>query len=257
MRDAWTPFWTGTILAIATTTGMDASGYTHFSALPLAVWMVLLWSWQRYGRREIGFTLGKGRHYLQAISYPLLVIGTLHLCALAMGVTNTSEANWETARLNLVAGLIGTFLVSMITEEGFFRGALWASARRAGASPRTVLLLTSLVFTAWHVSWVTLDTGGDLPGRQIPVYLVNATLMGLVWGMLREVSGSIVVASLCHGVWNGLAYSLFGFGEKTGALGIEESWVWSPETGLLGTALSLAFATVYYLKVYTPSVDQR
>jgi len=48
---------------------------------------------------------------------------------------------------------------------------------------------------------------------------VNATLIGLSWGLMRLISGSIIVTSVSHGVWNGMAYVLFGFGEKTGALG--------------------------------------
>lgn len=57
----------------------------------------------------------------------------------------------------------------MITEEGFFRGCLWASLKRAGKSDRQVLILTSLAFSIWHVSAVSLDTGFDLPASEIPI----------------------------------------------------------------------------------------
>ena len=84
--------------------------------------------------------------------------------------------------------------------------------------------------------------------------MVNATMMGLTWGLLRLASGSIVVASVSHGVWNGMAYSLFGFGEQVGALGIEETWIYSPETGLLGILLNTIFVAVLWRRVF-PGAD--
>jgi hypothetical protein len=70
------------------------------------------------------------------------------------------------------------------------------------------------------------------------VYLVNAALMGVVWGLLRWMSGSVVVASLSHGIWNGGAYVFFGFGTRVGALGIEETAIYGPEVGILGLILN-------------------
>ena len=57
--------------------------------------------------------------------------------------------------------------------------------------------------------------------------------------MMRLASGSIVVASVCYGVWNGLAYSFFGFGELLGVLGIEQSILCGPELGLLGFVFNM------------------
>ena len=119
--------------------------------------------------------------------------------------------------------------------------------RRAGKSDNYTLVWTSVVFMAWHISAISLDTGFDVPAREIPVYLVNATLLGLIWGYLRLLSGSIVVVAVCHAVWNAFAYSLYGFGEKVGALGIEETRIFGPEVGALGIAFNLAFfAAMYY-----------
>ena len=67
-------------------------------------------------------------------------------------------------------------------------------------------------------------------------------MIGAVFGMLRMASGSIVVPSVCHAVWNGLDYPLYGFGEKVGALGIEATHIYGPEVGVLGVALNLIFA---------------
>ena len=65
-------------------------------------------------------------------------------------------------------------------------------------------------------------------------YFANATLIGVAWGLMRALSGSVIVTSVSHGIWNGLAYTLFAFGEKTGALGVENTALFGPEVGVLG-----------------------
>jgi membrane protease YdiL (CAAX protease family) len=99
-------------------------------------------------------------------------------------------------------------------------------------------MFTSITFALWHISAVTLQTGFDLPAAQIPVFLADAAVMGAIWGVLREISGSLVASSVSHGVWNGLAYALFGYGTKVGALGIRHTAIYGPEVGLLGLALN-------------------
>ena len=57
--------------AIAVTTSMDASGLTELSALPLLPLMLLLWAWERFSRREMGFGWGNAQGYGQAVLHPL------------------------------------------------------------------------------------------------------------------------------------------------------------------------------------------
>jgi membrane protease YdiL (CAAX protease family) len=71
--------------------------------------------------------------------------------------------------------------------------------------------------------------------------MINAAVMGAVWGLLRCISGSVIVASLSHGLWNGMDYVCFGFGTKIGALGIKNTALYGPEVGVLGLALNIAF----------------
>jgi len=246
MSNHWAPLILGVTLAIAITTTMDASGYSAFSALPLMPLFGLLWWWQKFSKAEIGFKRGKRSHYAYAVAYPLVVMSLLTVAAALGGAIDISGTDWNKAMINLFAGAIGTILVGLVTEEGFFRGWLWAGLKKNGLSDSITLIVTTLAFTAWHISAVTLETGFDLPAKEVPIYLVNATLIGLNWGLLRLVSGSIIVASVSHGVWNGLAYALFGFGEKTGALGIQDTWLFGPEVGLLGIVINLAIAIGFW-----------
>ena len=64
---------------------------------------------------------------------------------------------------------------------------------------------------------------------------------------MRRRSGSIVVTSVSHGVWNSLAYVLFGEGTAIGVLGIHNTVVFGPEVGVVGLVLNLAFAAILWV----------
>jgi membrane protease YdiL (CAAX protease family) len=226
---------------------MDATGYTMFSALPLMPLTGLFWYLQRFSRQEIGLVWGNRQAYGLALLYPVFVLGLIAVVALMSGAIDTSNTDWTRTNINIALMSTTGLIMVLITEEGFFRGWLWAALARAGQSKTQILIWTTLAFTLWHVSAITLDTGFDVPAAEVPIYLVNATLIGAVFGMLRMASGSVVVPTVCHAVWNGIDYPLYGFGEKVGALGIEQTHVYGPEVGLLGLGLNLAFATVLWL----------
>lgn len=238
----------GVLAAIAVTTAMDAGGLANFSALALLPLMGLFWYLERLSHRSMGFVWGRWRHYGLALLHPLLVLGLLTVIAAAAGAVDVSQTDWKKVWINCVLVAVGTFLVAIVTEEGFFRGWLWASLERAGESPWRVLVWSSIAFSLWHVSAVTLETGFELPPAQIPVYLINVVFLGMAWGLMRWMSGSVIVDSLSHGLWNGIAYSFFGFGTRTGALGIQEPALYGPEVGLLGLALNILFV-VALLKI--------
>ena len=241
MNRSNTPAISGFVIALVITTVMDAAGYSMFSALPLIFLTGLFWYLQKFSRKEMGLTLGSLPAYIMALSYPVLVLGLVAIIAFFNGAVDITETDWDKARLNILLMTTTGIIMVLITEEGFFRGWLWASLKKAGRGDLQVLIITSLAFTLWHVSAISLDTGFDIPAAEIPVYLVNATIMGAVWGMLRMVSGSIIVPSVCHALWNGVNYPLYGFGEKVGALGIQQTHIYGPEVGMLGILLNLIF----------------
>ena len=232
----------GVVAAIAITSAMDASGLSAFSALPLLPLFLLFAYLQRLPRRSLGFVPARPAHYGIAVLHPLLVLGAIAAVAELSGAVNLSGVNWPRVWFVFARASVMTALVVVLTEEGFFRGWLWASLRRAGLTEGATLLASSLAFAAWHWSAVCLKTGFEPPRAQVPVFLVNAAAMGAIWGLLRAISGSVVVSSFCHGLWNGGAYVFFGFGTKVGKLGIQRTSFYGPEVGVLGLALNLVFA---------------
>jgi len=202
------PAITGVLAAIAITATMDATGYSMFSALPLIALTGLFWYLQKFSRAEIGLSWGDLKSHGWAVAYPLLVLGLITAIAWQFGAVDVSEADWNKTFMNMgISSSVGILMV-MITEEGFFRGWLWASLKRAGRSDTQILIWTTAAFVVWHISAISLDTGFDLPAKEIPIYLINATILGFIWGILRMVSGSVLVPAVSHAVWNGIDYPL-------------------------------------------------
>ena len=71
-------------------------------------------------------------------------------------------------------------------------------------------------------------------------------LLGLAWGLVRHRSGSLLVACTAHASWNATAYTLFGFGARTGALGLADTTWWAPERGWGGLILNALVVVVVW-----------
>ena len=99
---------------------------------------------------------------------------------------------------------------------------------RRGIIESHVLIYTSIAFALWHISAVILDTDFRPVTSQVPIFV------------------SIIVASCSHGLWNGIAYVFFGFGTKTGALGIRDTAIFGPEIGILGLISNAVFAFLFW-----------
>jgi membrane protease YdiL (CAAX protease family) len=239
----------GVLAAFAITTTMDATGLSMFSALPLFPLAGLFWFLGKFSRGEFGLTLGTREGYVWALGYAVVVPGLIAAAAIAFGAVDLTDADWgKTFKHMAIGASVGSLMV-LLTEEGFFRGWLWAALIKTGRNERATLLATSIIFSLWHLSAVVLDTGFAPPAAQIPVFMVNATLLGLNWGLMRQLSGSAVVPAVSHAVWNAVVYGLFGFGEKTGELGIVQTVIYGPEIGYLGLVANAAFALVLWRRV--------
>jgi membrane protease YdiL (CAAX protease family) len=235
----------GFVLAIAITAPMDANGLTMFSALPLIPLTLGLWWFQRLSRIRIGLTLGRPVDYVRAVAYPLIILGLGALIAIFGGAAHPSTLGWPVINRVLISASVGILGV-LLTEEGFFRGWLWGSLESANVGRYRVLVVTSLAFAAWHISYATLAKGYVLPPAQVAIFIANAAVMGAIWGLLRLMSGSIVVSSVSHSVWNAIAYALFGEGPKIGLLGVTQTSLYGAEVGVIGLVLNCIFAAALF-----------
>ncbi len=238
----------GVLLAIAGTTVLDAVGF-GLNVLPLIPLFFLCWYLQRLSRAKIGLIWGRRSDYALAVFYPVLVLILVGLIAWVSGAATVSAINWSNTLINLVTQILFTSVFAIVTEEGIFRGWLWASLQRAGVGQLGVFVWTSAAFAAWHVSTALLPTAFHPQLAQVPLYILNAGVIGFVWAQMRQRSGSILVTSVSHGFWNGLVYALFGYGTTLGALGIHNTTVFGPEIGFVGLGLNVAFAALLWLGV--------
>src|SRR5690349_12588988 len=186
------------VLAIGVTAALDVTGYTAFSALPLIpLFAVFAWL-ERVPAKKLGFSVGASSYYSLAIGHPLLVMGILAALAQASGALDLGGFDGSKSAKNMAILAGATFVMAIVTEEGFFRGWLWAALSRSGTAPLATLLLTSVAFLAWHLSFAFLSADFHFLPAQIPIFLVNVFLLGLIWGLLRLGSGSILVSSAGH-----------------------------------------------------------
>lgn len=236
----------GVIVAIAVNAAMDAAGLSALSFASLFPLALIFWAIQRLPRKSMGLAFGGVRHYGLALLHPALVIGAIALICLAAGVVDTSKVNWLLQRNSFLSMLAISIPLALLTEEGFFRGWLYGSLQRAGMNELQVMIWTGVAFSLWHIPAVSMNTEDALPLAQIPIILINGVVIGAIWGFLRSISGSILVTSVCHALWNASVYVLFGYGTTLGALGVKQTAIYGPESGYLGLALNAALAVLLW-----------
>jgi uncharacterized protein len=212
----------------------------------LAVMMIALWAVQRLTKREVGIAIGDPKSYFIALAYALGIIASIALGAWAAQLIDLKNYSAATVFRRLSLNFLVTFLLSLITEEGFFRGALWGSCERAGFSQAKTIIWTSVAFGLWHFAVPIIDPDFAQPLGKVPQYVVGSTVFGVAMGLLRLRSGSIIVPSFCHALWNASVYTFFGAGEKVGQLGVSDSRIWDPERGYAGLVLAVLVAVLLW-----------
>jgi membrane protease YdiL (CAAX protease family) len=236
----------GVVLAMAANAGMDAVGLSDLSFASLFPLTLALWAVQRLSRQRMGIAFGRLRHHALAILYPVVVIGVIALVCLAAGVVDVGAVDWRKAGSDFLATVAVSFLLGLLTEELFFRGWLFGSLQKAGVNERSTVLWTAVAFSLWHIPAFVMHTQDAVPVAQLPVILTNAVVIGAIWGTMRLISGSIVVTSVSHAVWNAAVYVLFGFGTTPGALGVQHTALYGPESGVWGLGLNLLTAATLW-----------
>jgi len=99
--------------------------------------------------------------------------------------------------------VLWTVLISPITEELFFRGLMYNGFLFVGrklhskrAFETLVMLFVASVFAVAHT--------------RSGIYLALTIVAGIVYGLCRWKSGSVIPAIVCHAVFNGLVMWTFG-----------------------------------------------
>jgi len=130
--------------AIAITSVMDAHGLTVLAPFRCSRLRLRSGPFLDFHASALGVSLGRSKNYVLAVAYPLAVLSIAAFVAFAFGATHPSLA------------------ANTVSQKGFFRGFV--------------------AFALWHISYVTLAAGYILPPGQVVIFIVNAAVMGPVWG---------------------------------------------------------------------------
>ncbi|MEW6455638.1 MAG: DUF5916 domain-containing protein [Acidobacteriota bacterium] len=227
-----------------------------FYALALLPLTLLLWVITRLSAQDIGTRLGNLHAYILSFFYPIAVMGVTGLIVWLTGSIQANNISVTTivTRILVLFNPI-TVVGALLTEEGFFRGWLWGILEKNSPKLWVRLVWTSVVFSLWH--YATTIMVFSLPKAVVPVYLGNMFLIGLIFGLLRYISGSLLPPSVSHALWNSLSYTFYGYGEKTGALDIASPHLFDPERGILGSFLNLIIFVLFWRWVRTKSRNDR
>lgn len=185
--------WSGLVVpALPSSSGVRAAANVAGVLVLLVVTRAAALTW-----RELGLSAATARRGLRWGGGALLVIGLGYAAAFVLppldgllddpGVAAMSAA--EVALRALVLIPIGTVLC----EELAFRGVLAAVADRTLTQP-VALVVTAVVFGLWHLvpAW-----GGGGPREAFTAVLIT-TLGGLVFGLLRQHTGSLLAPMGLH-----------------------------------------------------------
>jgi membrane protease YdiL (CAAX protease family) len=243
---AWWPI-TGSLAVLILSPLLEfTTGVMPLYSLAVLALLIVFWGLTRLSRRQMGIQPGDPTSYVVGLLYPVGVMGIIvALLAALVGLAVEGLVLAELAR-DLAIVFAATVLGALLTEDGYFRGWLWGALDRESFKAEVILVWTSVVFCLWHVPVALFEPGFRLPLAAVPFYLTNVLLLGLNWGALRLVSGSVIVPSVSHALWNALAYVFFGYGTTTGMLGVDSYSTFDPERGWAGIVLNaLAFGLLW------------
>lgn len=103
-------------------------------------------------------------------------------------------------------------IINVLMEEGVFRG-LFTDITQADHSFRYAILFQALLFGVWHIvtplhNLIDGDMNiGEFAAMSI-AYIILAGLMGIKWGMLRRLTGSLYAGMTDHFINNCVATNL-------------------------------------------------
>lgn len=216
----------------------------QLQALVIFPILLLLIYLTKMNGKELGLEFGSFKDYIWAVLYPLGICLPIILIAFVTG--SIGEINYSIEMSGKIAYLfLLTFILAFTTEEGFFRGWLFGIMERDHINPKLILILTAIAFSLWHFPLFIIDP--SFVWSMLPVYLTGGIIGGIIFGLLRYISGSIIVSSFSHALWNTVVYILFGFGSSIGILNIKMTGIYNPESGLLGLAFGIIFMAILYL----------
>ena len=195
--------------AAAAGTVLDATGRLVAGVL-LVFGLTLVARRAGVGPAELGLArLGAGLRWGLAVGVPVAALILLLSFAPLPGDPFVAERYGQMGGSEVVfRAVVRIPLGTALFEEFLFRGVLLALLLRQ-LTPARALVISSLLFGAWHVSPALGDTGAGGPWQGahgiVPVTLAVTAAAGALLAWLRIRSGSLLTPFLVHALANSTA----------------------------------------------------
>lgn len=158
------------------------------------------------GWSDAGLRLGPARWYVVALLLFPVTIGLILVSGAMTGTIGLPES--ASVIVNAMVAQFVPSLVFAMFEEWGWRGYLESRLAAFGVPGLRRHLLVGLVWASWHIPYIitTPDYTELSPFLFAPLYLAGILVMAVVYGRIRQVSGSVWPAVLAHGAGNALAF---------------------------------------------------
>ena len=199
--------------------------------------------WAQLGLHHAGF-----RYWPVALLAPIAVLVASYGAATVLGVVSWRFAP-DTA-VNLAINIVIVSFYAFFEEIGW-RGYMLPKLETG--YPRLAPALVGFLHGVWHLPLMLLTTAYNPIGNRfigVPLFLAVLTAAGVLYGYLRDASGSLWPVVIAHGTFNAV------LGVLAGAAVAENPTLAAYLTGETGIFTLLAIVIVAWVLVRRPATGQ-
>ena len=243
------------LVALFGPTGTDAIQILNMLTVTAGVLLMLLVitpdGYHRAGWAQLGLHRAGFRYWPLALLAPAAVLVASYGAATLVGVVSWQFAPDATANLAINIVIVSFFA---FFEEIGWRG--YMLPKLATGYPRLAPALVGFLHGVWHLPLMLLTTAYNPAGNRlivVPLFLAVLTVAGILYGYLRNASGSLWPVVIAHGTFNAV------LGALAGAAVVDNPTTaayLTGETGVFTLLALLIMAVVLMRRPAKPKVDQ-
>ena len=200
------------LVALFGPTGTDAIQILNMLTVTAGVLLMLLVitpdGYHRAGWAQLGLHRAGWRYWPLALLAPTAVLVASYGAATLLG---TVSWRFESdAAINLAINLVIVSFFAFFEEIGW---RCYMLPKLASGYPRMAPALVGFLHGVWHLPLMLLTTAYNPAGNRlivVPLFLAVLTVAGILYGYLRNESGSLWPVVIAHGTFNAVLGVLAG-----------------------------------------------
>lgn len=215
-------------------------GFILWGTAPMLVSLLMRWitkDWSDFGGKP-GFKKNALWYWVSVLAFPVIMALTL-LIGVLTSLSSVSEFSMgKYLQTSLIA--LPFFLIFAIFEEIGWRGYLSPKLDSLGLNRFASSAIVAVVWATWHMPYITELTwaySSEVLATFIPRFYLVCFALSLVFGEIRNITGTFWAAVLMHGIGNAFGHPLVA-GYATYAVGTE--YLGSVSNGFIMIAFTIA-----------------